>query len=288
MDRLAALPCPTAAAINGFALGGGLELALACRYRVGTNDGRVNLGLPEVQLGIHPGFGGTVRSVQLIGVRAAMDLMLTGRSLKADKALALGLLDELAPPAELRARAKARALTAPAPRHAGWIDGLLNLAPLRGLVSNALRKQVAARARREHYPAPYAIIDLWERHGARGAAAYEAEARSIAALMCTETSRNLVRVFLLQDRLKSLGGKSSAEFRHVHVVGAGVMGGDIAAWCAARGLQVTLQDRGEEFVRPALKRAHEFFAKKLRNRKSGSRSRGAPADGPGRRRRRAG
>jgi 3-hydroxyacyl-CoA dehydrogenase/enoyl-CoA hydratase/3-hydroxybutyryl-CoA epimerase len=267
MDRLEALPCPTAAAINGFALGGGLELALACRYRVAADDGRVSLGLPEVQLGIHPGFGGTVRTVRLIGVRAAMDLMLTGRSLKADKARAVGLVDELAPPAELRARAKARALAAPAPQHAGLMDRLLGLAPLRGLVAGTLRKQVAARARREHYPAPYAIVDLWERYGARGTEAYEAEARSIAALMCTETSRNLVRVFLLQDRLKSLGGKSSAEFRRVHVVGAGVMGGDIAAWCAARGLEVTLQDRAEEYVRPALKRAQEFFVKKLRDEK---------------------
>ena len=265
MDRLEALPCPTAAAINGFALGGGLELALACRYRVASDDGRVSLGLPEVQLGIHPGFGGTVRTVRLTGVRAAMDLMLTGRTLKADRARAIGLVDELAPPADLRSRAKARALAAPAPQRAGLIDRLLGCQPLRGFVARALRKQVAARARREHYPAPYAIIDLWERHGARGPEGYEAEARSIAALMCTETSRNLVRVFLLQDRLKGLGGKSTVEFRHAHVVGAGVMGGDIAAWCAARGLEVTLQDRAEEYVQPALKRAHQFFVKKLRD-----------------------
>ena len=96
-DRLAALPCPTAAAINGFALGGGLELALACRYRVASNDGRVTLGLPEVQLGIHPGFGGTVRSVQIIGVREAMKLMLTGRPVKADEGYRLGLVDQLVP-----------------------------------------------------------------------------------------------------------------------------------------------------------------------------------------------
>ncbi len=265
MERLESLPCPTAAAINGFALGGGLELALACRYRIAADDGRVSLGLPEVQLGIHPGFGGTVRTVRLIGVRAAMDLTLTGRAVKADKGYALGLVDQLAPVAELRARAKALALASPAPRRAGLLDRLLGLRPLRAIVANSLRKQVSARVRREHYPAPDAIIDLWERYGASGPEAYEAEARSIAALMCTETSRNLVRVFLLQDRLKSLGGKSPIEFRHVHVVGAGVMGGDIAAWCAARGLTVTLQDRAEEFVRPALTRAHEFFAKKLRD-----------------------
>ncbi len=263
-DRLAALPCPTAAAINGFALGGGLELALACRYRVASDDGRVSLGLPEVQLGIHPGFGGTVRAVRLIGVRAAMQLMLTGRPVKGDEGYELGLVDQLVPVADLRARAKALALASPSPRSAGWLDLLLNLGPVRGLLGGRLRKQVSSKARRDHYPAPYAIIELWERYGARGARAYEAEARSIAALMCTPTSRNLVRVFLLQDRLKSLGGKTKMEFGHVHVVGAGVMGGDIAAWCVARGMSVTLQDRAEEYVRPALTRAREFFVKKLR------------------------
>jgi 3-hydroxyacyl-CoA dehydrogenase/enoyl-CoA hydratase/3-hydroxybutyryl-CoA epimerase len=263
LDRLAALPVPTVAAINGFALGGGLELALACRYRVTSDSSKVSLGLPEVQLGIHPGFGGTVRAVQLIGVRAAMQLMLTGKPVKGEKAVQLGLVDRLVPATALLAEAKRHVLAAPAPRSAGLFDSLLGVGPARGLVAQGLRKQVAQRARREHYPAPYAIIDLWERHGARGAQAYEAEARSIAALMCSDTARNLVRVFLLQDRLKALGGKSSQEFKHVHVVGAGVMGGDIAAWCVLRGLQVTLQDRAAEYVEPALKRAHELFAKRL-------------------------
>jgi 3-hydroxyacyl-CoA dehydrogenase/enoyl-CoA hydratase/3-hydroxybutyryl-CoA epimerase len=264
-DRLAALPCPTVAAINGFALGGGLELALACRYRVTGDDGRTSLGLPEVQLGIHPGFGGTVRSVQLIGVRAAMQLMLTGRPVKADEAYRLGLVDQVVPASNLRAHAKTIALASPPTRSAGWLDELLGIGPVRGILANQLRKQVSRRARRDHYPAPYAIIDLWERHGARGANAYEAEARSIAALMLTPTSRNLVRVFLLQDRLKALGGKAPMEFKHVHVVGAGVMGGDIAAWCVSRGMSVTLQDRAAEYVEPALKRAHDFFDKKLKD-----------------------
>jgi 3-hydroxyacyl-CoA dehydrogenase / enoyl-CoA hydratase / 3-hydroxybutyryl-CoA epimerase len=124
---------------------------------------------------------------------------------------------------------------------------------------------VSCRAPRDHYPAPYAIIELWARHGARGAAAYEAEARSIAHLFTTATSRNLVRVFLLQDRLKGAGGKSPLEMRHVHVVGAGVMGGDIAAWSALRGFTVTLQDRASEFIEPAMKRAAELFDKRLRD-----------------------
>ena len=119
--------------------------------------------------------------------------------------------------------------------------------------------------RRDHYPAPYAIVDLWRRHGAAGAGAYEAEARSISELMCSPSSRNLVRVFLLQDRLKGLGAASSADFKHVHVVGAGIMGGDIAAWSAFRGMTVTLQDRSEELIQPALDRAKAFFEKRLKD-----------------------
>src|SRR5262245_43409700 len=177
MDRLEALRCPTVAALHGFALGGGLELALACRYRVAVGDERLSLGLPEVQLGIHPGFGGTVRTVRLIGVRPAMELMLTGRPVRAEKARALGLVDRLVPEAELRSAAREIALAAPAPRRAPLTERLLSLAPVRPLVKGALIAQVAKRAPRAHYPAPYAIIDLWARYGAHGEAAYEAEAR---------------------------------------------------------------------------------------------------------------
>lgn len=261
LNRLDALPCPTVAAIQGFALGGGLELALACRYRVAADDDKLSLGFPEVLLGIHPGFGGTVRSVRLIGVRPAMELMLTGKPLRGDKALRVGLIDKLVPPQDLRKAAKEMALQAPPVTRAPFSERVLSWPIVRGFVKKALVAQVASRARREHYPAPYAMIDLW----ARGGNSYEAEARSIAQLFLSPTSRSLVRVFLLQDRLKSLGGKGGPEIKHVHVVGAGVMGGDIAAWSALRGFTVTLQDRGLEFIEPALKRAHELFDKRLRD-----------------------
>ena len=262
-DRLEALPCPTVAAIHGFALGGGLETALACRYRVAVADERLALGLPEVQLGLHPGFGGTVRSVRLLGVRPAMQLMLTGRPLRAEKALQLGLVDRLVSEPELRAAAREFVLKAPPPRRAPLSERLLSTRIARPFVKGALIAEVARRAPRSHYPAPYAIIDLWARHGAHGAAAFEAEARSMARLFLSETSRNLVRVFLLTDRLKSGGGKAARDLKHVHVVGAGVMGGDIAAWSALRGFTVTLQDRTLELVAPALQRAAELFDKRL-------------------------
>jgi 3-hydroxyacyl-CoA dehydrogenase / enoyl-CoA hydratase / 3-hydroxybutyryl-CoA epimerase len=265
LDHLEALPCPSVAVIHGFALGGGLELALACRYRVAVADERLSLGLPEVQLGIHPGFGGTVRSVRLVGVRPAMEMMLTGKSVRADKALRLGLVDRLVPADQLRSTARELIKAKPAPRRAPVGERALSWPVVRLLVKPMLTAQVAAKARREHYPAPYAIVDLWARYGARGEEAYAAEARSIAHLFTTETSRNLVRVFFLQDRLKALGGKAAADVKHVHVVGAGVMGGDIAAWSALRGFTVTLQDRTLELVTPALQRARDLFAKRLRD-----------------------
>ncbi len=266
LDRLESLPCPTVAAIHGFALGGGLELALACRYRVAVGDERLSLGLPEVLLGIHPGFGGTVRSVRLAGVRPAMEMMLTGKPVRADKALRLGLVDKLVTSQEqLQSAARELILNRPSPRQAPFSERLLSSALLRPFIRRALIAQVAAKARRDHYPAPYAMIDLWSRFGAHGAEAFEGEARSIAHLFTTETSRNLVRVFLLQDRLKSLGGKSNVEVKHVHVVGAGVMGGDIAAWSALRGFTVTLQDQSKELIQPALQRAGELFTKRLRD-----------------------
>jgi 3-hydroxyacyl-CoA dehydrogenase/enoyl-CoA hydratase/3-hydroxybutyryl-CoA epimerase len=262
LDKLAALPCPTIAAINGFALGGGLEVALACRYRVLVDDPGATLGFPEVQLGVHPGFGGSVRAVHLAGPIAAMDLMLTGRTIRPKQALTMGLVDRLAPVEQLDKTAKQIALAPPAPRSPKFVHRLLNSALVRPILAGQMRSQVAKRARPEHYPAPYAMIELWQRYGGKGERAYEAEARSMAQLLCTPTSRNLVRVFFLQDRLKAAAKAGGEPAKHVHVVGAGVMGGDIATWCATRGLTVTLQDRAEQYVAPAIERARKFLEKR--------------------------
>lgn len=266
LDRLEALPFPSIAALHGFALGGGLELALACRYRIGADDARLSLGLPEVLLGIHPGFGGTVRSVRLLGVRNAMELMLKGTPFRGARALEVGLLDALVPLAELTERARRMLKERRPVRRAPLLDRLLGLRPVRPFIARRLVATLRTKLRPEHYPAPFAIVDLWREHGAVGPTSYEAEARSISNLMCTPTSRNLVRVFMLQDRLKSLGGKPSAPAKRLHVVGAGVMGGDIAAWAALRGLEVTLEDRSMALIEPALVRARALFDKRLRER----------------------
>ena len=263
MQKLADLPCPTVAVIEGFALGGGLELALACDYRIAAEGFERNLGLPEVQLGIHPGFGGTVRAVRLLGAPLALDLMLSGRMLSPTEALKVHLLDRLAQPESLDAVAREILLARPARLRPPWHLRILSWGPLRPWLARKIRAQVRRRARPEHYPAPFAILELWMQHGGKGSAAYSAEARSIGELLMTPTCRNLVRVYFLRERLRNLAPKQTAVQR-VHVIGAGVMGGDIAAWCALRGLTVTVQDRAVEYVQPALIRAKKLFEKRLR------------------------
>ncbi|HEX6999064.1 MAG TPA: 3-hydroxyacyl-CoA dehydrogenase NAD-binding domain-containing protein [Gammaproteobacteria bacterium] len=263
LGAIEALPCPTVAAIDGYALGGGLELALACRYRVAAEGYERTLGLPEVQLGIHPGFGGTVRAVRLLGAPLALDLMLTGRSLSPPEALAAGLVDRVVPRAELDAAAADLIAKAPPRRRPRWMLRMLTAPLLRGIVARRARAGVARKARPEHYPAPYAIVDLFERYGASGDVAYHAEAESIGRLLVTPTCRNLVRLFGLRERMRNLAPKS-LRVEHVHVVGGGVMGGDIAAWCALRGITVTVQDRSRELLEPALHRAQELFRKRLK------------------------
>ena len=263
LDRLEQLPCPTVAAIHGFALGGGMELALACDYRIAVESHKRDLGLPEVRLGIHPGLGGTVRSVRLLGAPAAMKLMLTGKSVSAAQARRMGLLDRVVPAGQLDRAARELVSARPPKRRPPAYLEMLRLPPARAWLGRRLRAQVRRRARPEHYPAPFALVDLWVRHGARGQAAYEAEARSIARLLRTATSRNLVRVFFLRERLRGLAPKTSG-IRRVHVAGAGVMGGDIAAWCALRGFNVSIHDRSMALVEPALKRAEALFRRRLR------------------------
>jgi len=265
MDKVEELSFPTVVAINGFCLGGGLELAMACDYRIVFAGSKKVLGLPEVKLGLHPGFGGTVRAVQICGVRAGMQLMLTGAPITPGKAKAIGLADKLTSEEQWRTDAVALINSKPPKHRAGLVDRVLNLGAVRPFVRKMLLKQVEGKARRDHYPAPYAMIDNWTSDGASASTGYEVEASSFAKLMCSSASRSLVRVFFLQNRLKSLGNKTDAKMEHIHVVGAGVMGGDIAAWCALRGYTVTLQDREQKYIDPAIERAAKLFAKRVRD-----------------------
>lgn len=265
-SRIEAFSFPTVARIHGYCLGGGLELALACRYRVALDDPGTRLGLPEILLGLHPGFGGTVRAIERIGVMPAMDLMLTGRNLDARRAQKLGLVDRAVPQRHFDTAVRAMINTRPAQPRLSLIQRAANTRVSRPLVAMALRREVAKRALEQHYPAPYALIRMWQDYGGDRTAMFRAEARSIAELFVSATSRNLQRLFFLQERLKAYGRNDAAPIQHVHVIGAGTMGGDIAAWCAMRGLKVTLQDREIKYIAPAIKRAHAVYRKRIRDR----------------------
>ena len=259
-NRLAAVRYPTLALVRGHCLGGGLELALACRYLLAVDEPGTKMGLPEVMLGIFPGWGGMLRLPQRVGPAAALDMMLTGKSIDAKRAKRMGLADEAVPPRVMERAARLMVLSNAPRRPLPFMQKLLN-GPLKSIVANGARKQVAKRARPQHYPAPYAIIDIWAKHNGNALAAPEL----VDAIVRSPTARNLVRVFFLQERLKSFGKDSAFKAKRVHVVGAGTMGGDIAAWCALRGLTVTLQDQGLDRIAPALKRARDNFARRIKD-----------------------
>ena len=265
-SRLEMLSIPTVAMINGFCMGGGLELALACDYRVATDSHDTRLGLPEVMLGIHPGWGGTVRLPKLIGgFHALSEVILTGAAIPAVKAKKLGLIDDAVPYRQLKRAAVYYIQTQPAKHKPGFVKSLTQYAWIRTLVAKLLRHEVAKKARKNHYPAPFAVIDLWEKEGGFDERAYLKEADSVEQLITNgQTSANLIRAFLLRERMKGFAKNSAFQAKHVHVIGAGVMGGDIAAWCALQGLRVTLQDKSYEQIAPAIQRANVLFTKKLR------------------------
>jgi len=263
-NRLEALPFPTVALIHGFCLGGGTELSLACRYRVTRDDPGTRMGLPEVKLGIHPGWGGSARMVPLLGGLKAMDLILSGRSIDGRTGKRMGLVDLVVPERHMRAAARKLVLESPAPHQPGFVDRLSNNAMVRPLLARVFSQQVAKRAPKNHYPSPYAMIDIWRKHAMDKQGMLDAEAQSLAQLMTGATAQNLVRVFFLQEQLKSLGKDKTYQPKYVHVIGAGTMGGDIAAWCAFRGFHVTLQDQSPERIAPALKRAYTLFKRKLK------------------------
>src|SRR5665213_3652003 len=266
-DRLARVPYPTLALISGFCLGGGLELALACRYRVGVDDPSTRMGLPEVMLGIVPGWGGIKRLPRLIGAPAALDLLLTGKTVDARRAQKLGLVDEAVPRRIVENTVTGMLKTLPPPRALPFALSLTLHPLMRKFIASQAAKKLARRARREHYPAPYTILALFERFDGEALAPPANDPASMQALLGAPFFGNLIRVFTLQERLKSLGGNDGdgAKARHVHVVGAGTMGGDIAAWCALRGLIVTLQDQDAARLAPAMGRAARLFTERLKD-----------------------
>jgi 3-hydroxyacyl-CoA dehydrogenase / enoyl-CoA hydratase / 3-hydroxybutyryl-CoA epimerase len=258
IDRFEALKIPTVAVIHGFCLGGGLEVALACQSRIAIDNAR--FGFPEVLLGLHPGLGGTARFTHLVNPMQAMTLMLTGKTIDARKAKSLGLVDAVTQERHVRNAVKDAVFGRLKHSKPGVLNTILNFAPVRGFLGSRMRAEAEKAAPHEHYPAPYALIDLWEKHGGDKAAMLSAEKTSFANLMVTPTAQNLIRVFFLREQMKKLAGDGN-KVAHVHVIGAGAMGGDIAAWCAYQDMRVTLADMKPEPIAGAMKRASDLFGK---------------------------
>ncbi|MGI9426652.1 MAG: 3-hydroxyacyl-CoA dehydrogenase NAD-binding domain-containing protein, partial [Hyphomicrobiaceae bacterium] len=244
LDRIEALKIPVVCGIHGPCLGGGLELALACHYRVATRDDATRVGFPEVKLGLFPGFNGTARSIRQAGPLSAMQNMLTGSMLRSNVGRALGYIDELvASPEQLRWSVRKAIVRKRRSKQASSWKRLLGQWPVRSLIVKRMLAETRKKVRDDHYPAPFKLIELFEQHGGSFRQIKKAETRAFAPLMVSDTSRNLRRVFHLSELMKAQAPKDIA-FKplRVHVIGAGVMGADIAGWCVASGMQVSLQD----------------------------------------------
>lgn len=274
-SRLAALPIPTVAAIHGACLGGGFEVALACDWRLATPDKVTKIGLPETQLGILPAWGGSTRLPRLIGLPAALDLILAGKLLAAAPAFKRGLVDELVPREYLVEVAKRRILekgVALKHRARPFRVAVTNLAPAATTISLLTHRKLLKKTR-GHYPAVLKALEVMcDGVSQPVEKSLELEVEAVLKLAETTACRNLIRVFLLQERSKKLAvthapaepfaerpsrGKAPAR---AAVIGAGVMGAGIAQWLAARGLPVVLRDINADAVGKGMGTIGKLFA----------------------------
>lgn len=252
LDRLENLSCPTICVIHGAALGAGFELALACDMRIAVPG--ASFAFPEVQLGLHPGLGGTFRLPALIDPTEAMTMMLSGKTAHTKRAKTLGIVDEVVDERHIAAAVRTLAETGVERAEPGLKTRALGLEQARTLLARQMRNRTEERAPADHYPAPHALIELWEEHGTDRATMQRGEIRSFANLLKTNSSKNLRRVFFLRQKLKETA-KGDDEIAHVHVIGAGAMGAEIAAVAAIRGKRVSLSDVDSAALGRAVKQA---------------------------------
>ncbi|MDX1676971.1 fatty acid oxidation complex subunit alpha FadJ [Arsukibacterium sp.] len=273
-DRLEQMKIPVVAAINGPCLGGGLELAMACHARVATDSEKTVLGLPEVQLGLLPGSGGTQRLPRLVGVQKALDMMLTGKQLRAAQAKKAGLIDEVVPATILLDAAVKRALrgkSQPAVKKKGFLAKLLeNTSPGRNLVFSQALKQTLKKTQ-GNYPAPIRIIDVVRKGQDSGyAAGLAAEATAFGQLCMTDESAALRSLFFATTQMKKETGAGDTQphkVRKVAVLGGGLMGGGIANVSSTKaGVPVRIKDINEQGISNALKYSYDLLLKKFKRR----------------------
>ncbi len=275
--RLAALPLPTIAAIGGTCLGGGTELALACDRRIAADDDATRIALPEVRLGIIPGFGGTTRLPRLVGVRAAAELIVTGRAVSARRAERIGLVDERVPPSILDARAGEIALALAEARGGGERAAKPDGGLARRVENSAVgRKAILWAARKRvmketggHYPAPLAALDTIDRTLALPIEeALGVEAEAVGRLVVGDVCKNLIHVFFLMEGAKKAAPSAPpAPVERVAVLGAGVMGGAIAQLLAYEGVPVRLKDIRADALSAGLAHARALFDRAVERRK---------------------
>jgi 3-hydroxyacyl-CoA dehydrogenase/enoyl-CoA hydratase/3-hydroxybutyryl-CoA epimerase len=261
-NRLEELAVPTVAAIDGPCMGGGTELVLTCDYRIASDSERTTIALPEVRLGILPGFGGTTRLPRLVGLQAALDMILTGKNVRPAKALRIGLVDEVVSDTIIQRRAAdvARSLAqdgSPARkrRQRSVLQRLLeDTAPGRRVVLREARKRMM-----KDYPAPLAILDTLRRTMSLPVAdALQIEARAIGRLVTTDVSKNLIHVFrLMEGAKKKAPSGASATIDRIAVLGAGVMGGGIAHLAASQGVEVRMKDIDNRGLSAGLRAARD-------------------------------
>jgi 3-hydroxyacyl-CoA dehydrogenase/enoyl-CoA hydratase/3-hydroxybutyryl-CoA epimerase len=265
MNRVAALHCPTVAAIHGACVGGGYELCLACTRRIATAERATKIGLPETQLGILPAWGGSTRLPRLIGVPAALDIILGGKTLPAKAALRRGMIDDIAPRETLR-EAALKWLAHPTPARHRWHAVDLVTAAVTAPIA---RKRMMEKSR-GHYPALQKALDVVTL-GAKDTlgGSLQREREAVLDLASTAECRNLIRVFHLQERAKKIrvpGAAAATPIQRVAVIGAGLMGASIAQWLSARGLRVLMRDIDPERVADGMRRVSNLYRDAVKRR----------------------
>ena len=245
-------------------MGGGLEFALACKYIITVDQPKTKLALPEVQLGIYPGWGGIKRLPRRVGVLNAFDMMLTGKIIDSRKAKKIGLADFSSPPRTAELTCRRFIKSQPKKKRITFINKML-MGFFRPLIYQILLHKVKKKVNPKHYPAPFGILELWKKYDGDPGADLSIHDRIVGS----STAKNLLRIFFLRERLKSIGKVNKAshdnKLKHVHVIGAGTMGADIAVLCAIRGLEVTLQDTSENQIAKAIGVANKTISKKIKN-----------------------
>jgi len=284
LDRIARLPIPTAAAIDGVCLGGGLELALACRYRLASDHPKTRLGLPETRLGIIPGFGGTTRLPRLVGIQQALGIILKGGRMDPRRAHRIGLVDARVPKARLLREARRMVLSGrPARRFRprGLVAKVLEGTGLGRSIMFKKARQGVMETTGGHYPAPLEAIRVMEdSRGKSLEAGLDVEAHAVAPLVVSAVSKNLIRLFFLAEGVKKkqvggIGPKDVRKLERMGVLGAGIMGGGIAQLAADRGLSVRLKDIRDDALFQGLGEASRLFGKKVKRRRMKKREKSA-------------